>query len=500
MAGPWEDYAAQPAAASAGPWADYASGGASAPAASAPPARSDGFFGNLAGGVIEPLAAMASGLVARPVSQVAGLAAAGREMFPGAPQGDPQAFQQDIQRSMTYEPKTAAGQSPMNPLNFIPQLLGQLVSSGAHGVGNFIAPPGSEPGREAVGRGVTEALEQAPGFVGLKAPAGAAAAAPVLRSGAERTMQSALKPSLKAQQTGKADRAIGTMLDEGINVSPGGMEKVADRITALNDQIKTLIQDSPAKIDKSAVAATLSEKLGQVAKQVTPKGDLAAIQRAWDEFMSHPLLEGNRAPLRADKERPAIERTIRKTAADQPGPAIANTLEQVAGEQPGSFTAPPSMQVPPPAPTIPVQLAQEMKQGTYRALGDKSYGELKGADIEAQKALARGLKQEIVKAVPAVRELNAQESALLNALSVSERRVMMEANKNPIGLGILSTNPLHLAAWMADRSGLFKSLIARMLNQTSESLPGMARAGPAMGLAVGQQAQQYGAPTGPPPQ
>ena len=42
--------------------------------------------------------------------------------------------------------------------------------------------------------------------------------------------------------------------------------------------------------------------------------------------------------------------------------------------------------------------AQAMKQGTYRALGDKAYGELKGASIEAQKAQARGLKEEL--AVP----------------------------------------------------------------------------------------------------
>ena len=33
-----------------------------------------------------------------------------------------------------------------------------------------------------------------------------------------------------------------------------------------------------------------------------------------------------------------------------------------------------------------VQRAQSMKQGTYRSLGNKAFGELKGADMEAQKA------------------------------------------------------------------------------------------------------------------
>jgi hypothetical protein len=100
--------------------------------------------------------------------------------------------------------------------------------------------------------------------------------------------------------------------------------------------------------------------------------------------------------------------------------------------------------------------------------------------------------------VPEVKPLNAEDSKLLNALSLTERRVMMEANKNPIGLGWLSLSPSHLMGWMADRSGLFKSLIARMLNQTSESLPTAAKAGPAFGLAVGNAAQT--APQGPPPQ
>jgi hypothetical protein len=183
----------------------------------------------------------------------------------------------------------------------------------------------------------------------------------------------------------------------------------------------------------------LQKTLNDFKNQVTPLSDIASIQKAWDEFLNHPFLKGN---------------------------------------------------------DIPVRQAQEMKQGTYKALGDKSYGELKGAETESQKALARGLKEEIAKAVPEVRPLNAEESKLLNALSMAERRSLMEANKNPAGLGWLTTNPAKFAAYMADRSGLFKSLIARMLNTGAQAVPKLGPAAMGAGIGTAQQAQQIP----PPPQ
>jgi hypothetical protein len=139
---------------------------------------------------------------------------------------------------------------------------------------------------------------------------------------------------------------------------------------------------------------------------------------------------------------------------------------------------------------IPVKLAQELKQGTYKALKDKAYGELKSADIEAQKALAFGLKEEIAKAIPEVQPLNTRESAMLNALSLTERRVLMDANKNPVGLGTLSLSPTHFAMWMADRSPLFKSLVARMLNRGSQGAQAAGEVSPAIGALVTQEANR----------
>ena len=388
-------------------------------------------------GVGEAILNIVTGLAAKPISEVAGMAAMGYDTASGRNEGNAGDFQRHVQSEMTYQPRTAGGRmaAEYNPA----ALLGKGVDWVGRGVQQIAAPPGSGVGRQMLGAGLHEAINQAPQFIGMKGDKIAGAAGDALKDQARGWMQSAMKPTLEAQRTGKAGRAIDTMLDEGLNVSPGGVEKLQDRISSLNSQIANRIAASSAVIDKSAVASRIQPLIDKFKKQVNSTDDIAAIQRAHDDFVNHPLLAG---------------------------------------------------------PDIPVQLAQEMKQGTYKQLGDKSYGELKSASIEAQKTLARGLKEEIAKAVPEVRPLNAEESALLNALSVSERRVMMEANKNPAGLGWLTTSPAKFAGWMADRSGLFKSLIARMLNTGAEAAPTVGKLAPLGGVATTQAAGQLP----PPPQ
>jgi hypothetical protein len=121
--------------------------------------------------------------------------------------------------------------------------------------------------------------------------------------------------------------------------------------------------------------------------------------------------------------------------------------------------------------TMPVQLAQALKQGTYKQLA-KKYGQLGSADVEAQKAIARGLKEQVAEKVPAVASLNAEESKMLNVLSVAERRIVMEANKNPMGLALLAKDPRAWATFLADRSASAKSLLARIMNRASKKMTG----------------------------
>jgi len=425
MAGPWEDFAT-----TEGPWTDFAK-----PVEQPKKARSDGRNTNI--GVGEAALSMGTGLIAKPVSDIAGLTRLGMEGLrragvPGIDQRDPMTVQQDVQRALTYSPRTDEGKfiAEYNPL----ALIGKGVNWLADKAEAAVAPSDtSGPVRNALGYGVHEVVNQLPVLAGIKAPAAAAATKAAGTQLGRDVMQSALKPPLASLQTGSAARAIDTLLDEGINVTKGGAEKLRARVELINDNIKDHIQNSPAVVDKNAVTSRMQGLVDKFRKQVAPLSDVASIQKVWNEFMDHPLINGD---------------------------------------------------------TIPVKVAQEMKQGTYKALGSKAYGELKGAEIEAQKEIARGLKDEIAKAVPAVRELNAEESSLLNALSLVERRALISANKNPIGLGWLSTNPVHFAGFMADRSELFKSLVGRMLSSSAKAIPEMNVAGPVAGAITTNQADQ----------
>lgn len=282
-------------------------------------------------------------------------------------------------------------------------------------------------GSPALGAAANTAIQMAPAAIG-GVPGLLKSPA---KSGAQSLMQSAIKPTIKDLHTGKAAAAIDTLLAEGVNPTPAGIGQLRGRIMQLNSEIQNSIQNSTAIVDKAAVYKPVQEALGKFSKQVTPQADLATIRAAWDEFQSHPLAPGD---------------------------------------------------------TMPVQLAQELKQGTYRTL-DKKYGQLGTAETEAQKAIARGLKDEISNVVPGVAALNARESALINAMDVAERRALMEINKNPMGLALLAKNPQAWAAFMADRSAAFKSVIAQMLNSTSQGLPsvGAGAAGGVLGVTAGQQ-------------
>jgi hypothetical protein len=367
-------------------------------------------------GPVEAGAQMLSGMFAKPISDIAGLAAMGYDLARGNKSGDPAGYKKEVQRSLTYEPRTMAGQltAEYNPL----ALIGKGVDWVGQQAESNIAGPNAGPFEQGLGAGAREAINQAPQFLGARG----VGAGDAIKGSARSLMHSALKP--KASMSGKADRAITTMLDEGYNVSPGGVEKLQNRVSDLNSQVKAAIAQSPQKVNKLAAARPLGPLMDRAKRQANPIDDMKAVQGVFNEYIDHPML--------------------------------VNKAE------------------------MPVQLAHDLKTGTYKALGDKSYGELKSASIEAQKALARGLRENIAQKVPTVRPLLAEEANLLNALSVSERRVMVEANKNPLGLGWVSASPMHMAAFMADRSGLFKSLIARMLNTSGNALKdvsGLAGAG-----------------------
>jgi hypothetical protein len=291
-----------------------------------------------------------------------------------------------------------------------------IASGGFSGGGNVL----TRAAGGAISGGATAGLVN-PEEVGMGAAAGgllpggvqlAGAAGNALSraadSGSRRLMQSAIKPTIAQLRTGDAATAVDTLLQYGISPTKSGVNKLKILIDDLNTQISTKIGSSTATVDKGRVLDRLDDVRQKFTNQVSPGSDLRAIGGVADDFAAHP-----------------------------------------------SFPLPQTQ--------IPVQQAQEMKQGTYRVLS-KKYGEVGSAETEAQKGLARGLKEEISAAVPGVQALNAEESRLLTTLGVAERRALMELNKNPVGLTALASNPVAAAGFLADRSAAFKALAARMIH------------------------------------
>ena len=242
----------------------------------------------------------------------------------------------------------------------------------------------------------------------------------------ERLMQASLKPLQKQLESGQAKTAIQTLLKEDVNptltktIFGKGIDTLQAKVDTLNSQIVDVIKNSKGTVNKSQVVAYLDDLEKNALNSALPAGDLAAIQAARQEFLAHPLLKN---------------------------------VEE-----------------------IPVQLAQKLKVGTYKSLGEKAYGELKGATIESGKTLARGLKDLIGKTEPGVLGLNKESQALYDTLDVAERRALMEANKDIAGLSTLSKDMKNQIAMMADRSANFKALLARTIykaGKTGEKYSGL---------------------------
>jgi hypothetical protein len=128
---------------------------------------------NIAGGVLEPITKMATGFVAKPVGEIAGMVSGAADVLSGGRLGGRNASEvsQDIQKAMTYEPKTQAGRSSINPLNFIPETIGAGIQAVANPVANAVTGENADPSsfRKMAGDAVREAIPQAANIGMVKA-------------------------------------------------------------------------------------------------------------------------------------------------------------------------------------------------------------------------------------------------------------------------------------------------------------------------------------------
>ncbi len=206
---------------------------------------------------------------------------------------------------------------------------------------------------------------------------GGAKRAALLGRTPEGAYESALKPSTTIPDAKRAS-IVQTGLNEGIPVSKAGLDSLNEKLSDLQDAVSARIKagaGAGVTVDPFKVAGRLAATEDSFRTQVNPEADINAVASSGNEF-------------------------------------LRNNPNQIPADQ-----------------------AQAMKQGTYRQLGTKAYGEMGTATMEAQKALARGIKEELASQIPEINDLNARESALYDLQPVLERAVNRISNHQLVGIG-----------------------------------------------------------------
>lgn len=419
MPGPWENYQSAPSA-EQGPWSKY--GGGETPHVDAsldnPPAKKPGFLG----GVAETLLPSWEG--AKGMGQAAFDIATGK---PGSPAATALLTPHIEQFKKAHESLQQGRYS---------EAAGYLGAGLLPFVGPAAATAGERIGQGEPARGLGNA-------VGLLAPFGASAIAKPIGKGigklvapAEDIYQSALKPSTTLSEA-KRESVLKTGMQERIPITKKGLGRTQQMIEDLKGKIEEKIAayqeaNPDAQISPVAVASR-ADQAKSAFNTVTREQDLSQIQNIKNRFLNDRSVE-------------------------MPDP---NAPPSVPGESflPGGKKPPATIRE-----EVPLSLteAQRIKQNTYKQLGERAYGERKGPGPEAEKAIARGLKEELETFLPEIKQMNAKEGALIQFEKVLRRAVAREGNHQVFGIGTPAAGGLGYALggkWLAAPAAALKYFI-----------------------------------------
>lgn len=313
------------------------------------------------------------------------------------------------------------------------QTIGDAIDKVAYNAGGAVTDLTGSP---ELGWAANTLTQAAPSVLGGKGAQ--LVMSPAMKSMGERIMQMALKPPLEAHQkmfapgVSRAQAAINTLLEKGVN--PADFEALETRRAALA---------VARQAETAGSGATLSVK------------DVADyVPNAMEKFRFGPL---------ADEAVDVLGKVQQKFVNH---PEIGGATE------------------------IPIQLAEKLKQGYQAAIGNK-YGAMtpnqSATEIETagEKQLARALRELQAKAAPKTAESLAEESALINAKKLAQRRAEMSGNNQLAGMAWI--NPAMLPYWIAERSPMLGGLMARSLYSGRDVVP-MLGGSVAGGYAMAPQA------------
>ena len=341
----------------------------------------------------------------------------------------------------------------------------EMLGHGLAGALPLIGPAAAMAGEQIAEGDIAGGLGTATGLglgtvaAGPVTRAAGRAIQPVTRSVGRAMYQSALKPTKAVLKDVRTPRGSGpdaarhalldTGLREGIPVSARGAKKVDALVDSLNAEVQARLSAAESKgltVDPTYVDEQIAAVAADFTDQVNAQPDLAAIRTVRDNFATNPKVAQSLLPE---------QQGVMPARAPQP---------------------------------IPVQTAQRMKQNTYKGLKSK-YGVERGATIEAEKAGARGLKQQIEQAAPEVADLNAREGALIPL-----EQAISDAMRRRGNYGVFGLTPI-VAAGTAATSGNALPLLASVVDR----MPGLVSRGGIWvnraGRRTGRSAQRIGRAT-----
>jgi hypothetical protein len=235
---------------------------------------------------------------------------------------------------------------------------------------------------------------------------------------AQFLMKSALKPTIAQHRSGAGQNATNYMLKNGLNPTENGVKFIEKDLTQLNKQVDNIINANKNKtIRKTHIFNNLDDVRNKFAQQVDNEADLKAFDGVINRFKS-----------RFNNQ------------------------------------------------NITIKSAHEMKKNTYKQI-NKKYGELSNAQVEAEKTIARLLKEEIERVtstngVNQIKNLNKQISETVDTLDVVTRRHFMDSNKDTFhGLALLTHDPMIGTIQHFQATGLAKSLLAKPFKYVADEAP-----------------------------
>jgi hypothetical protein len=297
-------------------------------------------------------------------------------------------------------------------------------------------------------------------------------------SKAEPLVRAAIKPLVSSMQK------VAGASREGLNAKASALIKwiLQNRVTSPEKargifqraevELAHILKTKNAPTDAATRAARYLDSLERSAvKQALPAEDVATIRRAAKEMLETGLGEDVAVKVPAVIERrPDI---IGKGKADK-----GVTLFDYAGRP---MVVKPATEkiVRRLRPEVPAEEALERARATSRWETRKAWGEQKGAQQEASKAIERALRDAVKTALPELRPLLKTEGMALQAEKVLERAAFRAANREVVSLpahvvaaGELARGKLPIFAFAANwlrnnqlKAGIYADRLAKAIRE-----------------------------------